>query len=434
MVVNLLPLDVTFAQNATNSTNQNTPTPLQQLRMGVSAKDVVCKEDLQLVIKLEDGSPACVKSDTANILVERGWGKIITSQVIIPTTQPCNGDTLIPYSYALPCVRPPPTCPHTMTFSNGVCTTTPPYTPPQPTQPQCDPNTGVCSSQGYAVVSCGGTFSGNICQPSSIPCPTGLEGDAYGTACNYGPPKCSTGYNEIKISDGSYSCQPTNPPPLSNPTTHSIGQKVGAFTIAVINQYNVTGYYNNPYPISRPGLGYFIITHVGDTLNPTCDGSAPLVITAINFPISITVSTGKSSGGSIGGCPICLSADTQIDTADGKINVKDIHDGTIVWSVDSNHNKIQSKIIKINSVFVGNTHKVIDLKLADGRELFVSPNHPTYDGRKISDLKAGEKYDGSTVKSMELVKYSYQFTYDILPDSQTGYYFANGILVGSALK
>jgi hypothetical protein len=85
-------------------------------------------------------------------------------------------------------------------------------------------------------------------------------------------------------------------------------------------------------------------------------------------------------------------------------------------------------------VFVGDSHKVIDLQLADGRELFVSPNHPTYDGRTIAVLKVGETYDGSTIKSTELVQYKYQFTYDILPDSQTGNYFANDILVGTTLK
>ena len=105
-----------------------------------------------------------------------------------------------------------------------------------------------------------------------------------------------------------------------------------------------------------------------------------------------------------------------------------------VWSTDSNGIIVKSKVIKINSVFVGDTHKVIDLQLSDGRELFVSPKHPTYDGRIIADLKVGETYDGAAVKSTELVQYKYQFTYDILPDSQTGFYWANGILVGSTLR
>ena len=135
-----------------------------------------------------------------------------------------------------------------------------------------------------------------------------------------------------------------------------------------------------------------------------------------------------------GYCPVCLSADSIINTPNGDVNVKDIKDGMTVWSTDSNGIIVKSKVIKINSVFVGDTHKVIDLQLSDGRELFVSPKHPTYDGRIIADLKVGETYDGAAVKSTELVQYKYQFTYDILPDSQTGFYWANGILVGSTLR
>lgn len=49
-------------------------TPLHQFKSGISANDVKCEQGLQLVIKAEDNSPACVKSQTAQKLVERGWG------------------------------------------------------------------------------------------------------------------------------------------------------------------------------------------------------------------------------------------------------------------------------------------------------------------------------------------------------------------------
>ncbi|MEO9277800.1 MAG: hypothetical protein ABI340_08515 [Nitrososphaera sp.] len=59
--------------------NQTTYTPhitspLTQFKAGVAAKDVKCQSDLQLIIKSEDGSPACVKSQTAQRLVDLGWG------------------------------------------------------------------------------------------------------------------------------------------------------------------------------------------------------------------------------------------------------------------------------------------------------------------------------------------------------------------------
>lgn len=273
---------------------------------------------------------------------------------------------------------------------------------------------------------------------STTRCPSGLTmvNGPSGVTCIVANPaaECSAGYTVKFISTWSYFCQPTNPPTLSNPTIYYAGQKVGVFTISKINPYNVTGYYNSPYPIGRPGLGDFTIMHLGDTLNPTCDGSAPLVITTINYPYSITVSIGKSTGPAHYGCPICLSANSEIKTPNGDVNIKDIKDGMTVWSTDLNGTMIKSKVIKINNVFVGDTHRVIDLQLSDGRELFASPNHPTYDARTVADLKIGETYDGSTVKSLELVPYTYQFTYDVLPDSPTGNYFANGILVGSTLK
>ncbi|MGH2613302.1 MAG: hypothetical protein ACRDFB_09700 [Rhabdochlamydiaceae bacterium] len=49
--------------------------PLQQFKSGIAASKVVCSQGFQLVFKTEDGSPACVKSDTARILIERGWAK-----------------------------------------------------------------------------------------------------------------------------------------------------------------------------------------------------------------------------------------------------------------------------------------------------------------------------------------------------------------------
>lgn len=51
-------------------------TPLKQLQHGIASKDVTCWQGLQLILKSEDGSPACVKPQTAQILVERDWGHL----------------------------------------------------------------------------------------------------------------------------------------------------------------------------------------------------------------------------------------------------------------------------------------------------------------------------------------------------------------------
>jgi len=52
--------------------------PLKQYKSGTDAKNVVCKREYQLMFKAEDGSPACVKSDTSSMLIERGWAKPIS--------------------------------------------------------------------------------------------------------------------------------------------------------------------------------------------------------------------------------------------------------------------------------------------------------------------------------------------------------------------
>ena len=46
--------------------------PLQQIKANIAPSDVQCKESLQLVIG-HSGKPACVKPQTAETLVERGW-------------------------------------------------------------------------------------------------------------------------------------------------------------------------------------------------------------------------------------------------------------------------------------------------------------------------------------------------------------------------
>jgi hypothetical protein len=51
--------------------------PLMQFKSGVAAKDVQCGSDFQLVLKAEDGSPACIKKNNVDDLVKRGWANPI---------------------------------------------------------------------------------------------------------------------------------------------------------------------------------------------------------------------------------------------------------------------------------------------------------------------------------------------------------------------
>ena len=47
--------------------------PLKQMKSGVVASDVTCKEGLELIFKAADGSAKCVRTNTASQLVAKGW-------------------------------------------------------------------------------------------------------------------------------------------------------------------------------------------------------------------------------------------------------------------------------------------------------------------------------------------------------------------------
>ena len=68
-------------QNYTRNTPRIILTPLMQIKSGISTDNVQCNTDLILVIKTEDGSPGCVKSDTATKLFARGWTQSITQPI-----------------------------------------------------------------------------------------------------------------------------------------------------------------------------------------------------------------------------------------------------------------------------------------------------------------------------------------------------------------
>lgn len=133
-------------------------------------------------------------------------------------------------------------------------------------------------------------------------------------------------------------------------------------------------------------------------------------------------------------CPICLAANTLIDTPSGRVFIKDLQVGVLIWTIDKSGNRIPGIVLEISKVPVLPTHQMVHLILADGRELFVSPLHPTFDGRTVGALAVGDRYDGADVVSIQIVPYSESATYDLLPSGETGFYWANGILIGSTLS
>ena len=49
------------------------PPPLKQIQDGTDPSDVTCTEGLELVMKVSNGQPACIKPSSVEKLIERGW-------------------------------------------------------------------------------------------------------------------------------------------------------------------------------------------------------------------------------------------------------------------------------------------------------------------------------------------------------------------------
>ena len=132
-------------------------------------------------------------------------------------------------------------------------------------------------------------------------------------------------------------------------------------------------------------------------------------------------------------CPICLAAGTLIDTPRGPVRVEELRVGDLAWTQDEAGRRVSASILKIGSIRVPAAYQVIHIHLDDGRELWASPGHPTAYGVRLGDLQIGDSLDGAHIIQLEHVSIDDMYTYDIQPSGATGFYWANGILLGSTL-
>jgi len=147
---------------------------------------------------------------------------------------------------------------------------------------------------------------------------------------------------------------------------------------------------------------------------------------------NVTVASSAPSGPPP--CPICLARGTRIATPSGDVAVENLRAGDVVWTRGAAGARVAAPIVEIGSTPVPATHRVVALRFADGRTVYVSPGHPTADGRKVGDLTAGDAYDGAVVTRADLIPYAGGATFDLLPAGATGTYWANGVLLGSTLR
>ncbi len=146
------------------------------------------------------------------------------------------------------------------------------------------------------------------------------------------------------------------------------------------------------------------------------------------------VDLGEKQPGEPLNCPICLARGVVISTPNGPVAVQDVRVGMTVWTTDRTGHRVRATVLRIGRTPVPATHMVVRLVLADGRTVLVSPGHPTPDGSRVGDLRAGQSFEGTRVVSARRVAYAGGFTYDLLPSGATGTYFANGVLLGSTLR
>lgn len=133
-----------------------------------------------------------------------------------------------------------------------------------------------------------------------------------------------------------------------------------------------------------------------------------------------------------GMCPICAAPDTPIATPSGEQPIATLRVGDPVYTVEDGAVVVRP-VVRIGSTPV-RAHQVLRVVLDSGATLEMSPGHPTADGRVFQQLAAGDWLDAThRVVSSTLVPFDAARTYDIVPASRSGSYFAAGALVGSTL-
>ncbi len=128
---------------------------------------------------------------------------------------------------------------------------------------------------------------------------------------------------------------------------------------------------------------------------------------------------------------VCANPDTLIATPEGERKISELKIGDWVYSVD--HDQVVPVPLAAVKQRPARSHVVPQILLDNGQVLQISAGHPTADNRTFGELRVGDRLGELRIKAVELVTYEHDFTYDILPASDTGYYFAGGALIGSTL-
>ncbi len=127
----------------------------------------------------------------------------------------------------------------------------------------------------------------------------------------------------------------------------------------------------------------------------------------------------------------CMAPDTPIATPTGDRRIDAIAVGDLVYGLLAGRITAVPVVEVRHTVAVG--HHVQRITLVSGAVLEGSAGHPTADAKTFRDLREGDWLGGLMVLAVETVAFVHEATWDILPASDGGAYFANGALIGSTL-
>jgi thermitase len=269
-------------------------------------------------------------------------------------------------------------------------------------------------------------FGGGITPPPPGPAPTATLPTSVISPTCVPRPACLDATPACNVPESINECPPSPKPSNQNLGCNEFNRTCPAGYTCVIPSPNPLSGINAP--------GVCTPTNPAPTNSNTC---APVASCANNAacPAGTVCSQVPVFGCFPVGCsfPICLAKNTLIDTPHGQIKVQTITEGDSIWTLTKDGHKVASRVLKISHTKVPPTHKVVHLVFSNGKELFVSRGHPTADGRTVEKLVVGDIVSGLTVVKTEVIPYSYEYTYDLLPAGETGFYFANGVRMGSTL-
>jgi len=137
--------------------------------------------------------------------------------------------------------------------------------------------------------------------------------------------------------------------------------------------------------------------------------------------------------GSCPGLPQCLPPGTQIATPAGAVRLDRLVAGDPVFSLSPDGRVIVVPVARVSHRPVPADHTLTTLLLSDGRVVRGSPAHPGITGQRLGDLVPGAALDGARVEVATRQHYEGLETWDLLPQSATGHYQADGVWLASTL-